>query len=102
MKEIKKLITNIKNELDSAEEYADLAVFYKDSDRSLSETYATMANQEFSHVDALHAQIVRLIRAQQNAGKEVPPAMQAVWDYEHETMIERVAKVRVLLEQYRK
>lgn len=102
MKQIKELAEHIRDELDGSETYAKLATLYKESDRSLAETYATMANQELSHVDALHAQAVRLIRAQQSAGREAPPSMQAVWDWEHERMTDHVAKIKMLLEQYRK
>lgn len=102
MKQIKEIVESIHEELEGAEGYAKMATLYKDSDRSLSETYATIASQELSHVDSLHAQVVRLIKAQQSAGREAPASMQAVWNWEHGRMVDHVAKIKLLLEQYRK
>lgn len=94
MKEIKYLVEEIKEELEGAEEYAKHAFQYMWDDRTLSETLAAIATQELSHVDALHAQAVRLIKA----STDKPPAsMQAVWDWEHERMVEKTAKIKLLL-----
>ena len=99
MREIKYLVEEIKEELEGAEEYAKHALQYKPSDKTLSDALATIAAQELSHVDALHTQAVRLIKAQTD---KPPAAMQAVWDWEHERMIERAAKVKILLDMVRK
>ena len=98
MKAIKTIAEDIREELDGAKHYAKLATQYKDSDRVLSEAYYNMAIQELSHVDALHSQAVRLIKVEQSAGREVPPGMQAVWDWEHSHMVDSMAKIKMLLE----
>ena len=49
------------------------------------------------HLNKLHAQAVRYIRKAQDAGVEVPAAMQAVWDWEHTKSMEHVAKIKMLL-----
>lgn len=95
MKEIKYLVEEIKEELEGAEEYAKHALQYKWDDRTLSETLVAIATQELSHVDALHTQAVRLIKASTD---KPPAAMQAVWDWEHERMMDKTAKVKALLE----
>lgn len=102
MKQIKELVENIREELEGAEHYAKLATQYRDADRSLAENYATMSAQELSHVDNLHNQAVRLIKDYRAAGNEPPASMKAVWDWEHERMVDHVAKIKILLEQYRK
>ena len=61
-----------------------------------------MGTQELSHVDVLHEQAVRLIQAQRSEGKEVPAGMQAVWDWEHSHMMDRVARIKVLLDNDRR
>ena len=99
MKEIKYLVEEIKEELEGAEEYAKHALQYKTSDKTLSDVFATIAAQELSHVDALHAQAVRLIKASDD---KPPAAMQAVWDWEHERMIEHAAKVKTLLDMLKR
>lgn len=102
MKIIKEIVEAIREELEGAENYAKKATQYKTDDKALADVYAMMAAQELEHVDRLHAQVVRMIKAHQATGKEVPAAMQAVWDYEHRNFMDKVAKIKMLLEMYRK
>ena len=68
----------------------------------MSSNYSAAATQELSHVDAFHAQVVRVIQDYRATGKEVPEGMQAVYDREHEKMIDRVSRIKMLLELARK
>ena len=81
-------MTHIRAELQDAEQYAMQAAVVHDDDRQLSETYAKLASDELDHVQRLHECAVRLIKAYKETGREVPTAMQAVWDWEHEAMVE--------------
>lgn len=102
MKLIKLLVEDIKDELAGAEHYAKLAVQYKDEDKVLAENYAKLADVELTHVNLLHAQVSRIIKEwKTTSGKETPAAMQAVWDWEHEQMIDKVTGIKVLLATYR-
>lgn len=95
MKIIKHLVEDINEELEGAEHYAKLATQYKDEDREL-------AGIELGHVNALHGQVVRIIKAwKATSGKETPAPMQAVWDYEHGRSIDKAAKVKTLLDLYK-
>lgn len=102
MKKIAMIVRDIKEELEGAEHYAKQATQYKDDDKSLADAYANMANQELNHVDMLHAQVVRVIQDYRAKGNTPPAAMMAVWDWEHESMVSHTAKVKMLLEMYRK
>lgn len=102
MKQIKTIVKDIKEELEGANHYAKLAVQYKDSDKMLADTYYNLAAQEISHVDTLHSQAVRMIKAYQSTGAEVPVGMQAIWDYEHENQIDMMAHVKSLMDTYKK
>lgn len=102
MKMIAEIVEDIREELEGAEHYAKKATQYKGTDDRLSSMYATMAAQELSHVDTLHEQAVRLIQAQRSEGKEVPAGMQAVWDWEHSHLMDRVARIKVLLDTARR
>lgn len=102
MKLIKTIVEDIKEETSGAEHYAKLATQYKDEDKALAENYAKMAEAELGHVNALHAQVVRIIKDwKATSGKEVPAAMQAVWDWEHEQMVDKVTGIKMLLSMYR-
>ena len=98
MKEIKHLAKNIRAELEDAEKYAKAALSYKTGDRELAQTYADLARAELGHSDLLHNQAVRLIRMKKAEGVEPPVAMQAVWDWEHEKMVEDTARIKHMLE----
>lgn len=102
MKMIAEIVEDIREELDGAEHYAKKAAQYKGMDDRISSMYSTMAAQELSHVDTLHEQAVRLIQAQKADGHEVPAGMQAVWDWEHSHMMDRVARIKVLLDTARR
>ena len=101
MKEIKMLAGHIREEMTDAETYAKLALRYKDDDRSLSQTFEKLAEQELDHADMLHAQASRLIKERKENGETPPVAMSAVWSWEHENMMDCVARVKVLLSELR-
>lgn len=91
----------IKEELNGAEHYAKRATQYKEEDQALSRDYADMASQELTHVDKLHNQAVRIIQAYRAEHGAPPEAMLAVWNWEHEAMMDHTAKVKALLSVYR-
>ena len=97
MKEIKHIVENIREELDGAEHYAKTAAKLKDLNSADASAYAEMARQELGHVDNLHKMAVRAIEKQRASGVTPPAAMQAVWDWEHEKMIDRVSRIKALL-----
>ena len=97
MKEIKHLVEDIREELEGAEHYAKVAVKLKDTNQANSNEYAEMARQELSHVDRLHKMAVKAIEKAKSEGIATPPAMQAVWDWEHEKMMDKTARIKSLL-----
>lgn len=101
MKLIKELVCDIHGELESAEHYAKKATQYKDTEKAVADNYARMAEAELGHVNSLHEQAVRIIKDYRAAGNTPPAAMQAVWDYEHEQQIDKVASIKMLLSMYR-
>lgn len=98
MKVIKHLVEDIEEEMEGAEHYAKLATQYKDTDRTLADTYAKLASVELDHVNALHDQAVRLIKA---STEPAPASMQAVWDWEHEKQVDTVARIKTMLDMYK-
>lgn len=100
MKAIKTIVKDIREELEGAEHYAKLAVQYKDENRQLADSYSKIAQSELNHIDVFHSQAVRMIQEQRTSGVQVPAAMQAVWDWEHEKMIDGVARIKTILSLY--
>lgn len=97
MKEIKQLAHQIRDELDVAEEYAKCAVKCKDERPAESADYVEMARDELDHADKLHKMAVRAIDKVKESGAAAPVAMTAVWDWEHENMLDRTAKIKAML-----
>lgn len=102
MKKIANIASEIREELEGAEHYAKKAVEYKEEDKLLADAYSNMASQELSHVDALHSQVVRIIQEYRSEHGEAPAAMQMVWSWEHGKIVEHTARVKALLEMYKK
>lgn len=100
MKIIKMLVEQIEEEACAAEDYAKKAMEYKDEDKALADTYAKLAEVELQHVDLLHAQVVRIIKAWQAKGNETPPAMEQIYSWQHQKSIDHIARVRVMLNMY--
>ena len=100
MKVIKELVEMIEEEACGAEQYAKKAMQYKDEDKALADTFAKLAETELQHVDLLHAQVVRIIKAWQAKGNEVPPAIEAIYGYTHNKSIDHVARVKILINMY--
>lgn len=100
MKIIKMLVEQIEEEACGAEEYIKDAMKYKDEDKVLSDTYAKLAEVELQHVDLLHAQAVRIIKAWEAKGNETPASMKALYEWQHQKSIDHIARVRVMLNMY--
>lgn len=102
MKMIAEIVEDIREEMDGAEHYAKLATQYKDEDRELADTYAKLAGIELEHVNALHGQVVRIIKDwKAKSGEQPPAAMAVIWDYEHQRAIDKSAKIKILLDMNR-
>lgn len=102
MRIIEKLSKQIKSEIKGAEKYIECALKHKSDDKELAELYYTLATEEMTHSERLHKAVLREIEKHKATGKEVPPAMQAVWNYQHEEIVEYSTEVKMMIEMYRK
>ena len=97
MKEIMQLVERMKEELEDAKTYVDLAIEHKGENNGLFTLYLDLANQETRHMEMLHDKAVEAIAAYRREHGEPPAAMLAVWDYEHKRLMHKAAKVRTML-----
>ena len=97
MHEIKHLAEEIREELDDAEKYAREAAKHAGEDPEDASTYADLSRQELGHANRLQEMALRHIEKAKDAGLHPTEAMQAVWDWEHERMLDRTAHVKTLL-----
>ena len=98
MKIIKKLSEMIREEMNDAEQYAKCALKYKAEDQRLANMFYTISKQEMEHANMEHEQAVRFIS---ESNVEAPEAMRAVWDWEHELLIDKTARIRALHDMYK-
>lgn len=100
MKLIRKIADEISEELHSANKYATCAIKYKQEYPKLSQAYFDMAQDEITHAQTLHSNVVALIEEVRK--KETPPEfMLQLWDEEHKKLIDKMAKVKTKLSLYR-
>lgn len=98
---IKNLSEMISEELEGAEHYAKCAIKHREDHPTLAKTMYDIATDEMRHVDLLHTEVVKIIKAYREKSGEPPAAMMAVYEYLHEKQIEEAAEVKMLLAQYR-
>lgn len=95
---IRDIVENIRDELEDVKKYAEAAARTRMDDPEVSAVYADLGAEEIKHAERLHRTAVDLIEKERARGREAPPAMRAIWDYEHKIMMEDMAKARHMLE----
>ena len=97
MTRIKNLADQIKEELESAKNYSEEALYYKSKGNSeWYSRYKTMAEQELVHASYLHDRVVSEIE-QLKAVMTPPEEMLDKWEHEHREYIEKAAWVKQML-----
>ena len=102
MRIIKKIVEQIHDELDGAEEYIECALKNKQEYPNLANLYYELSLTEMSHVDKLHGAVTVLINEVKARGEIPPPEMMAIYEYEHEKAMKEATKIQVMQELYKK
>lgn len=92
MKELKKLIGDMWDEVNGAKHYAHKAVECKEHDPTHAGKYAEMANQELSHVDNLHRMAMDHM-----ATHPEHEMMHIIWEWEWDRILDAMAEVKGML-----
>lgn len=85
------------DELDGAEEYICLATKYRDSEKQISEMYASMARAEIEHYNKLHEQVCKIQRGETSVQTISSDFYE--WLCDKATM--KAAKVKYLVDSYK-
>ena len=103
MKVLKDLIEHAHDTMEEVWEYATEALTLRGSGHmELAETYLKIAKMHVEIYGHLHQRMVALIEEEKKKGVAVPASMQAIWDYEHEKLIEEFAEAKVLIDEFNK
>lgn len=101
MKMIADIIEMINDELDGAEEYAEMANKLKDDHPEHAKVYYDMSLDEMTHMNNLHKMVVDEIDKYRRELGDPPASMKAVYDWEHKKYIERAAEVKAMQNVYK-
>ena len=102
MKLLKHLIEKADDTLDEIEFYAENALHHKTDHKALADTYNKIADMHITIYDMLHKEMVSLIDEYKRMGHTPPHEMMVIWDYEHEKLIDEFAKVKVIVDEYKR
>lgn len=86
-----KLVEEIYEEIMDSQNYAKCAMKYKAEDRPLSETYHTLAKQEWGHAQTLMEHAGRVAMMDET--------IKIMWERDHERMMNWMSDVKMRLEQ---
>ena len=97
MRAIKKYVDMIKDEIESAKEYAEQYVEHKaKNDMQTATRYKEMANDELKHANYEHEWAVKEIDEVSKV-YAAPVEMQEAWDKAHKKYVEEVAWIKQML-----
>lgn len=98
---IKKLSEMIEEELEGAEQYVDYAIRYKEEHPGLADVFFDISNQEMTHVNKLHEEVVKIIKKYREKHGDPPPEMQAIYDWEHKKQVEKTKEIKIMQNHFR-
>ena len=98
---LKGIIEHIREEVEDVRNYAETATVARTDHPQLAALYAELGHEEMHHAERLHKMAVEMIERVRESGKEPPAYMKAIWDFEHEMMIEDMAEAKVLLDMFK-
>lgn len=102
MKILKDLIEKSNDTFEEIEWYAEEAMRLKSEDKDLADTYIKISEMHIDIYKMLHERMVEVIDEYKKGGVEVPEAMKTIWDYEHEKLMKKFARLKYLVEDYKK
>lgn len=101
MKIIKCIAERIKEEIQDAETYMDLANQWKEEQPQAAEVFNELAEEELGHMQKLHNVVTELIDEYKAEHGEPPAGMMALYEYMHAQNIENTMRVKVKQAMYR-
>lgn len=102
MKDFKDLKDDIFDEINDAEKYIRKAIASKEENPERAELYCRLSGEELGHMEALHGELVKEIKAwQEKTGQTPPPDMQARYDMLHEIAMDNVRKIKAEIRMFK-
>lgn len=96
MIDIMRLCKEIREELEGAENYAQMFQKFKDGNLAYAKKYCEMAEDELKHSEYLHSFVISRLKELRNKGVE-SEFLAEFWDDENRNYIDKIAKIRMIL-----
>ena len=75
----------------------------KGTNKELADLLYNMANTEATHLDNIHAWLVKYIdKERKERANAIPQGMLDVWEWEHQQMIDEMMESKMVLQNYSK
>lgn len=97
MKKIKEYVEEISEELESAKEYIEKALWYKPTNTMRYNKYKEMSIQELSHAEILHTFAVEDVAVLTENFPEPPSEMLDAWNESHKHFVEKTAWIKQMI-----
>jgi uncharacterized protein Yka (UPF0111/DUF47 family) len=101
MLKIKELICKMDDTLEEAEWYAKHAKLDKEEYPMIAETYYKLGQEHLNHYMNLHSAVVSIINEHKKTKGEPPVVMTAIWNYEHEKLMDEYNEIKKMLDSFR-
>ncbi len=101
MEIIETLSDQIHEELHDSKKYVKCAMKHKESMPELAELYYKLSQEEMTHAEALHKQVVSIIEKYRAEHGEPPADMLAVYNYIHKKDMEKTLEIKNLWSMYK-
>lgn len=88
MKEIQVIISHMHDTLEEAHEYYRDYIMFKEKSPKMAQTALEMAQTHLNLYIKWHDVVVYIINDYKSKGEKIPEVMQAIFDFEHEKLVE--------------
>lgn len=104
MKLIKKMMEQIHDEIEDAEDYAKDALEYKDSPqhKDAADLYYTLANEELGHSEKLKAHVARMVGKHKAERTDDYKEIMYLYEYLNHINTECAVKAKIMLDMYKR
>ncbi len=93
---IKDINKAIKSKIRTAKCEADMALRYRADYPEVAKVFNELSKSDLQDIELLHSNVERLIMIYRQKNGEPPVAMQAIYDWVHQEMIEDVKEIKSL------
>ena len=101
LKIIQMLSNKIEESIESAEEYMEAAIEYKNDYPDVAKALFNVSESEMTIMSLLHSTVAKVISDYRKTNGEPPAPMMAVYEYLHKKHIDGAARVKAMQQMFK-